>query len=90
MGGGGERECFVYILAHRSYTICVIFWELYPKFLILADSIQNAGNNDIFKILWEIIGVWKRKTNSETQLIVVFYRDENNDIITTYSRARRT
>ena len=34
-GNGVKDNFFVYILAQRLYTICVILWEIYPIFTIL-------------------------------------------------------
>ena len=34
--GRRERESYVYFLAQRPYTICVVFCENYPMFTILS------------------------------------------------------
>ena len=38
-GGAGEREHFVYILAQRPYTVCVVF--LYGVLAFMSMSISN-------------------------------------------------
>ena len=36
IGEGWERNSYVYTSAQRPYTICVIFWEIYPNVTILG------------------------------------------------------
>ena len=48
-----EREAFVYFLAQWSYTICVIFWEVYPMFTIAGITGYNAINAGIIPSIWD-------------------------------------
>ena len=49
-GGGWKRKSFVYLFAQRPFTICVIFWEIYPNFATLEP--EKVGK--IFNSTWYV------------------------------------
>ena len=52
-GGGGEIESFVYILAQCPYTMCVIFWRVFPMFTIVGlDHHLRPGERRDCDDLW--------------------------------------